>query len=436
MIIIDKFLAVREKEGNPIRVGIIGAGNMGKALVHQITRFTPGMEVVVIVNRTLQKAVEAYEYAGHKPVVCNDLKTLQQCISQKKPAVTQDPTLACEADGIDILVECTGTISYAAEVVFKAIQSKKHVLLYNAEVDATLGPILKVYADKVGVMLSGSDGDQPGAIMNLYRYVKNIGLRPLVCGNIKGLQDFYRNPTTQKNFAETWNMRPDLVASFADGSKISFEQACVSNATGIGIAKRGMLGYNFKGHIDETISLYDVEELKNMGGTVDYIVGAQPGPGVYVLATTDDPMTKHYLKYMKMGDGPLYSFYTPFHLIYMEIPFSIARMILLNDIAMAPLGGPVVEVITLSKTQLKKGKKLDGLGGYDTYGQCENAIAARKENLLPIGLAEGMVIKHDLPRDHAISFDDVELYEGNLALKLYKEQLRLFFPHLKGLTPF
>src|SRR5688572_18470375 len=219
MIIVDKYLAERDKAGNPIRIGVIGAGNMGKALVHQIAHFTPGMEVVVVVNRTLEKAIEAFEFTGRTPIVCDDRETLERCVLQGKPAVTSNASLACEAEGIDILVECTGTISYAAEVVFKAIQNKKHVLLYNAEVDATLGPILKVHADKAGVMLSGSDGDQPGAIMNLFRYVKSIGLTPLVCGNIKGLQDFYRNPTTQQSFAANWNMRPDLVASFADGSK-------------------------------------------------------------------------------------------------------------------------------------------------------------------------------------------------------------------------
>lgn len=435
MIIIDKYLEERERENNPIRVGVIGAGEMGKGLVHQIRRFTPGMEVVAIVNRNLSKAIEAYEYTGVTPRICNDLQTLHQCISKGEPAVTNNASLVCAVDGIDIIVECTGTISYAANVVFNAIQNKKHVLLYNAEVDATIGPILKIYADRAGVMLSGSDGDQPGAILNLFRYVKNIGLTPLVCGNIKGLQDFYRNPTTQQSFAATWNMRPDLVASFADGSKISFEQACVSNATGIGVAKRGMLGYNYSGHIDGAMSLYNFEELKRLGGTVDYVVGAQPGPGVYVFATTDDPKTKHYLKYMKLGDGPLYSFYSPFHLIYMEIPISIARMILFNDIVMAPLAGPVVEVITLAKTELKKGKVLDGLGGYDTYGQCENAITARQENLLPIGLAEGAIIKQDLPRDHAISFDDIELPEENIALKLFREQSKLFFPDFAPKLP-
>ena len=151
-----------------------------------------------------------------------------------------------------------------------------------------------------------------------------------------------------------------------------------------------------------------------------------------MFATTDDPKTKHYLDYGKLGPGPLYSFYTPYHLIYAEIPLSIARMVLFNDTVMAPLGPPVVEVITMAKTSLDAGTVLDGLGGYLTYGQCENASVAREENLLPIGLAEGSRVKRDLPRDHVLTFDDVELPEENLVQRLYFEQTARFFPSLSG----
>jgi len=432
MIIIDKYLQQRQNEGKPIKVGLWGAGEMAKGMVNQVMRYTPGMEVSVIANRTISKALDAYEYTGHIAKVCNDLNSLQDCVNKGILAVTENAELLCELEGLDILVECTGTIHHAANLVMKAIENKRHVLLFNPEVDATIGPILKVYADKAGVMLSGCDGDQPGVIMNLYRFVKNLGLTPLICGNIKGLQDFYRNPTTQAGFAKQWHLTPEMVTSFADGTKISIEQACVANATGMGVAKRGMLGYNYKGHIDDMVSMYDVEELKRLGGIVDYVVGPKPGPGVFVFATTDDPKTKHYLNYGKLGEGPLYSFYTPYHLIYFEIPFSIARMVLFNDIIMAPLGGPVVEVITCAKTDLKAGKKLDGIGQYDTYGQCENALTARQENLLPIGLAEGAILKYDVPRDHVLTFDDVELLEENLVQRLYKEQTALFFPHLQA----
>jgi len=431
MIIVDRYLQKREQEGNPIRVGLWGAGEMAKGLVNLVMKYTPGMEITVIANRTIKKAQEAYEYTGHTAQVCNDLTSLQTCISAGGLAVTENPELLCEVDGLDLLVECTGTIHYAANLIMKAIEHKKHVLMFNPEVDATVGPILKVYADKAGVMLSGSDGDQPGVIMNLYRFVKGLGLKPLICGNIKGLQDYYRNPTTQASFAARWQLTPEMVTQFADGTKISIEQACVANATGMGVAKRGMIGINYNGHIDDMVGMYDVEELKRLGGIVDYVVGPKPGPGVFVFAYTDDPKIQHYMDYGKLGTGPLYSFYTPYHLIYAEIPFSIARMVLFQDIIMAPIAGPVVEVVTFAKTDLKAGQKLDGLGGYDTYGQCENATTARQENLLPIGLAEGAVVKRDLPRDYVLTFDDVELPEDNLVQRLYREQTQLFFPELQ-----
>jgi predicted homoserine dehydrogenase-like protein len=428
LIILDNYLKAREKNGNPIRVGIIGAGIMAKGMVNQIMRYTPGMEVAAIANRTISKALDAYANAGTTAQVCSDLDSLQACVSAGGFAVTDNPGLLCQAEGIDLLVEATGAIQHSASVIMQAIANKKHILLFNAEVDATIGPILKVYADKAGVMISGADGDQPGVIMNLYRFVKGLGCTPLLCGNIKGLQDYYRNPTTQKGFAAIWDMTPEMVTSFADGTKISFEQACVANATGMKVAKRGMYGYNYDGHVDDMVTMYDVEELKRLGGIVDYVVGPKPGPGVFVYATADDPMTRKYLEYGKLGKGPLYSFYTPYHLCYFEIPNSIARMVLFNDIIMAPLAGPVVEVITLAKTDLKAGKVLDGLGGYDTYGQCENAGTARQENLLPIGLAEGAILKRDLPRDAVLTFDDVEFPEDNLVLQLYREQTEMFFP--------
>ena len=197
-----------------------------------------------------------------------------------------------------------------------------------------------------------------------------------------------------------------------------------------------MYGFNSDKHVDELVSLFDIEELKKLGGIVDFVVGAKPSPGVFVYATTDDPKTIKYMDYGKLGPGPLYSFYTPYHLIFFEIPHSIARMILFNDIVMSPLAGPVVEVITLAKTPLKAGKKLDGIGHYDTYGQCENAITARTENLLPIALAEGTVLKRDIARDEPITFDDVEIVEETLTLRLYREQLEMFFPQFKQQSVF
>jgi predicted homoserine dehydrogenase-like protein len=429
MLIIDTALAARQESGQPIKVAMVGAGFMGWGIANQIVNYVPGMELVAVSSRSLASARKAYTEAGiHDALEVTTQAALEDAIRAGKPAVTEDAQLLCRADGIDALIEVTGTIEFAAGVVLDAITHGKDIVLMNAELDGTIGPILKTYADRAGVILSGCDGDQPGVEMNLFRYVQSIGLKPLVCGNIKGLQDPYRNPTTQAGFAQQWGQAAHMVTSFADGTKISFEQAIVANATGMNVSQRGMIGRDFRGHIDELTQVYDADQLKAWGGIVDYVVGAQPSPGVYVIGLMEDPKQQHYLRYYKKGDGPLYSFYTPYHLCHLEVPLSVARVVLFRDVVLAPVAGPVVDVITLAKTDLKAGETLDGIGYYMTYGQCENADIVQAQRLLPMGLAEGCRLKRDIPKDHALTYDDIELPAGRLCDRLRAEQNAAFAP--------
>ncbi len=429
MLIIDTALAARQESGQPIKVAMVGAGFMGWGIANQIVNYVPGMELVAVSSRSLASARKAYTEAGiHDALEVTTQAALEDAIRAGKPAVTEDAQLLCRAEGIDALIEVTGTIEFAAGVVLDAIAHGKDIVLMNAELDGTIGPILKTYADRAGVILSGCDGDQPGVEMNLFRYVQSIGLKPLVCGNIKGLQDPYRNPTTQAGFAQQWGQAAHMVTSFADGTKISFEQAIVANATGMNVSQRGMIGRDFRGHIDELTQVYDADQLKAWGGIVDYVVGAQPSPGVYVIGLMEDPKQQHYLRYYKKGDGPLYSFYTPYHLCHLEVPLSVARVVLFRDVVLAPVAGPVVDVITLAKTDLKAGETLDGIGYYMTYGQCENADIVQAQQLLPMGLAEGCRLKRDIPKDHALTYDDIELPAGRLCDRLRAEQNAAFAP--------
>ncbi|PMB21086.1 NAD(P)-dependent oxidoreductase [Fischerella thermalis CCMEE 5198] len=434
MIIVDRALAARAEAGNPLKVGMIGAGFMGRGIANQIANSVPGMELVAISNRSLDAAKRAYSEAGIENFkVASTVTELEDAIASGGYAVTEDAMLLCRAEGIDALIEVTGAVEFGAHVIMEAIAHRKHVIMMNAELDGTVGAILKVYADKAGVILTACDGDQPGVQMNLYRFVKSIGLTPLLCGNIKGLQDPYRNPTTQEAFAKRWGQKAHMVTSFADGTKISFEQAIVANATGMKVAKRGMLGYNFDGHVDEMTKMYDVDQLKELGGIVDYVVGAKPGPGVFVFATHDDPKQRHYLNLYKLGEGPLYSFYTPYHLCHFEVPLSVARAVLFQDYVLSPLGAPIVDVVTTAKINLKAGETLDGIGYYMTYGQCENSHVVQEQNLLPMGLAEGCRLKRDIPKDQVLTYDDVELPEGRLCDKLRAEQ-NAYFASPKTLT--
>lgn len=427
MIIVDTALKARHEAGNPVRVGLLGAGFMGRGVINQIVNYTPGMVLTAIANRTVDTAVEAYAKFGVENVkVVSTLGDMEDAIARGYSVVTDDPTLLCQSDSIDVLIEATGHVEYGARVTLAAIEHKKPMVLMNAELDGTVGPILKVYADRAGVIITGCDGDQPGVQLNLYRFVKSIGLNPLVCGNIKGLQDRYRNPTTQESFAKQWGQTAHMVTSFADGTKISFEQAIVANATGMKVAQRGMLGYHSKGHVDDMLDLYDVEQIEALGGIVDYVVGPKPSPGVFVYATCNEPTQAHYLNYGKLGEGPLYSFYVPYHLTVFEVPLSAARVALLNDVIIAPMGAPVVDVITTAKIDLEAGQTLDGLGGYHTYGQCENADIVNQDNLLPMGLAEGCRLKRPVAKDHVLTYDDVEIPADSVAHRLRAEQNAYF----------
>jgi predicted homoserine dehydrogenase-like protein len=423
MILVDTALRRRAAEGRPVRVALVGAGFMGRGLTNQIVNSVPGMELVAIANRTLANAERAYREAGvERFEVADDPDTVDHWVARGVPVVTESFEAVCDALSIDAIVEATGAVEYGCHVAVRAIDHAKHVVLMNAEVDATVGPILSVAARKAEVILTGCDGDQPGVQMNLVRFVRGLGLEPLVCGNVKGLQDPYRTPTTQASFAARWGQDPHMVTSFADGTKISIEQATVANATGMTVARRGMGGRDWPGHVDELVELYDVDELRSLGGVVDYVVGSRPGPGVFVLATHEDPRQRHYLDLYKLGPGPLYSFYTPYHLCHFEVPTTVARAVLFGDAAITPIAGPLVEVVTTAKRDLPAGTVLDGLGGYDTYGQAERADVTATDRLLPIGVAEGCVLRHDVRQDDVIGYDDVVLPPGRLVDELRRRQ--------------
>jgi predicted homoserine dehydrogenase-like protein len=430
VFIVDRELEKRARAGKPVRVGMVGAGFMARGIALQMLKYVQGMELVAISNRHVEEARRAYAEAGQpNVVVVKSVGELQDAIARGKSAITDDPMLLCEAEGIDAIVEVTGAVEFSAHVVMRAISCRKHVAMMNAELDSTLGPILKVYADRAGVVITNTEGDQPGVILNLYRWVKGLGVKPVLCGNIKGLHDPYRNPTTQEGFAKKWGMKAPMVTSFADGTKISFENAIVANATGMRVAKRGMYGPTVEPGtpIQESVNWYPLEAMLNGPGIVDYCVGAMPNPGIFVLGTTDDPTEKHYLSLYKLGPGPLYCFYWPYHLCHFEVPTTVARAVLFNDAVIAPLGAPCVEVVATAKTDLQAGQTIDGIGHYMTHGLAENADVVQRDGLLPMGLAEGCRLKRGIPKDQVLTYADVEVPAGRLCDKLRAEQDAYFF---------
>ncbi len=428
MLGLDTKLAELEKNNTPIRVGLIGAGTAARSFANQLLKMRNGMRLSAIANRRVSQAQKLLDECGTSDTVEPQTQIdFDIAVGQEKVAVTNNSRFIYESNVIDVVVEATGTIEYAAHIVLSAIQNKKHVVLINAELDTTLGPILKVYADKANVVYTQADGDQPAVLANLYREVKLLGLTPVLAGNIKSLIDPYRTPATQKNWATANSQKPYIATTFADGTKISQEMATVANAIGFKVGKRGMHGPKCA-HVTEAQNLYDVAKLKQQG-LVDYLLGAEPSFGVFILAINDDPIRKQYLKMYKMGEGPLFTFYRPYHLSGLEAPLSVARAFLYNDAALAPTAGPICDVIAVAKKDLKKGEVLDGIGGFTVYGVIENAPIVKHENLLPIGLSAECIMARAVSKDTPITYADVILPKNRLADKLRGEQEQVFAKH-------
>jgi len=426
MIIVDSALEGCESQGKPIRVGIVGSGYMGRGIAAQLLKRPTGIRLVALCNRTIQKAQEAFSQAGvneYQEVFSVD--QLERAQSRGVVAITNESSILCEASSIDVIIDATSDLEFGTRVVLQAIENGKHVVLLNAVLDATIGPILKTYADRKGVVITYTDGDEPGVAVNLFRFVKTLGFRPVGAGNLKGLLDPYRTPETQKDFAQRVGQSAPMITSFADGTKLSMECTILANSTGLRVGKRGMYGPKCA-HVKDALSLFPPEQLLN-GGLVDFLIGAEPHTGVFVIGYSADPINAEYMDFFKMGKGPFYLFYTPFHLPQVQVIPTIARAALFHDATTSPLGGPVCDVVTVAKRALKQGEVLDGIGGFMCYGAIDNAEDARQQHALPMGLSENCTLTRNIEKDQLITYDDVLVPSGRLCDKLRSEQNTHFY---------
>lgn len=421
MIPVDLELAARHAAGRPVQVALVGAGVTGRAVALSLLTPAPGIRLAAIANRTLAHAERAYAEGGVRSVRRSaGASDIEAAVARGEFTVTEDAEAVCAAANVDVVVEATGTLEHAARVTEAAIAHGKHVVLVNAELDSTIGPVLKARADAAGVVLTNTDGDEPGVAMTLLRYLRGLGLRPVAAGNLKGMVDHYRTPETQRSFAETHGQDARKVTSFADATKLSMEATILANATGFRVGRRGMHGPACS-HVREIAGLLPAQEML-AGGLVDYALGAAPHTGAFVVVHEDHPLKRAQLAYYKLGDGPFYVFYTPFHLPHLQIASTIGRAALGGDATVAPLGGPVCEVVTVAKRNLTAGEVLDGVGGFHSYGLVDNAAAARAADALPMGLSEGARLLRDVPKDGLVRFADVERPSGRRVDALWAEQ--------------
>jgi predicted homoserine dehydrogenase-like protein len=411
---------------------MIGAGYSAKHICSQIVSSFPAIHLVVISNRTPEHAKRVYETAGIDSVEhISSASELDGVIARRKYAITDDPRTIFECDQIDAVIETTGEVEFGAYAALESIQSGKHTIALNCEMDATVGPFLKTVADSVGVVYTNTDGDEPGVASNLARFVKTIGLEVVGAGNLKGFYDVHRTPETQREFAEKNNQKPHMMTSFVDGTKLSMELTVLANGLGFGVGKRGMFGPACD-DVRSCLEHFPSDAFRPGNGVVDFLLGASPYTGAFVIGHSEHPLKQEYLQYLKMGDGPLYVFYTPFHLPQLEIPITVCRATLLGDATVTPIGRPYCEAVAIAKKDLKAGEMLDGIGGFSAYALIDNFDTSLAENLLPMGVSGGCKMIRDVPADSPISYADVDLPHNRQIDELREQMLKEFFgkaPH-------
>ena len=414
----------RQGAGQPVRVAVIGAGFMGRGLVYQLAKM-PGMFPALVVNRSPERAVEAYRLAGFSAksvLVSDDVRALSGAVAEGRPAVSAEPEIAGAVTGVEAVIEATGAVELGAREALACFRHRKHFVSLNAETDATVGCVLKKKADAAGVVYTNSDGDQPGVLMRLIEYVGGCGFEVMAAVNCKGFLDIRATPDSIKQWAIKQNTSPRMTAAFTDGSKMNVEQNVICNASGLTPGRRGMLGV--KTDLKNALKDYVATGLLARPGVVDYTLGGDFGGGVFVIGrAVHAEMVQPYLRYLKMGEGPDYLFFRPYHLCHIETPLSAAEAVLFNEPTVAPMGKPVAHTITIAKRDLKAGEMLDGIGGYNQFGQIDTAANCR--GLLPIGLAEDVRLKRNVTQDQPIPLDAVELDESRLLVRLWREQERM-----------
>jgi predicted homoserine dehydrogenase-like protein len=410
MIIVDNALRKLEVENSHIKVAMVGAGSMAKAVAYQICKYTPGMVLVAIANRHPVKAKAVFEAAGlTEAEEVENISGLEKNVRLGVPSVCNNPLLLTGASNIDVIIEVTGTVEYSAKVTLNALKRKKHVVLINSALDATVGPILKVYAHRSGMVLTNTDGNAAATTMLLYRHVKSLGFEPVFCGNIHAGESSY------------------LTQISVDTLKC-FDQAMLANATGMQLPEMDFYSpYTYANRRSNSdIGILGSDERIKFPDVAARVEALDPCAGVFILAKTDDPVQQAYLSKYKLDGYPLYLFKLPFQMAHFEVANTVAKAVLFKDASISPIDKPYVEVVAAAGRDINAGEILDGIAGDCTFGVCRNAEDVQSMNFLPIGVAENCIIKRNVPKDQILTYDDVILPEGRLIDMLRMEQNEYF----------
>ncbi|CAH1649860.1 putative homoserine dehydrogenase-like protein [Hyphomicrobiales bacterium] len=419
-------LARRQAEGRPVRVGLIGAGEMGTDIVTQVS-LMPGIEIAVLAETRTDHAWQALDVAGlsrDTARAADGKGAVEDAIRAGRMAITGDGTLACTADQVDVIIDATGNPGVGAELAMTAMRHGKHVVMMNVEADVTVGASLRRAAEEAGVLYSLGAGDEPSAAMELIRFAQSLGYPIIAAGKGKNNPlKFDAKPAEYVEEATRRNMNPRMLVEFVDGSKTMIEMAAIANATGLVPDRPGMHGPAATVP-DLARTLIPIEDggVLSRTGVVDYSVGKGVAPGVFVVVKAPHPRIHERMRDLKMGDGPYFTFMRPYHLTSLEVPLTAASLVLHHQPHMVPLERPVAEVGALAKEDLAPGVTLGKIGEDHYRGWITTVGAAREDRLLPVGLAERAVVTRAIKAGEYLTYDNCRPDETMEIVKLRRRQ--------------
>jgi predicted homoserine dehydrogenase-like protein len=398
-------------------------------MVSQLERMV-GIRAVAVADVVPERVVDAYRTAGvpdERVLFTTDVQQANQALRNGRRVSTDDGEMLANLDAVDVVVDATGVPEVGAAVALASILNRKHIVMLTVESDVTVGYLLRRLADSAGVVYTVSAGDEPGATKELFDFAMTMGFRVVAAG--KGKNNPLNRDATPDDLAEeadSKGMNPHMLTAFVDGTKTMVEMTALANATGLLPEVRGMHGPTCTvEQLPKVFALKSQGGILEREGAVDYALGSV-APGVFVVVTTDQEPVIQDLQYLKVGPGPNWVFYRPYHLANLETPLSAARAVLLGETTIATVRPPVAETITIAKRDLRSGERLDGIGGYTIRGSIELASVATSENLLPIGLAQDVILRTDVSKGEAITYDQVILdYSSRIVhLRALQDRLR------------
>ena len=405
-------LYARSLTEKPIRIGLIGSGMMGTDIVTQVLHMR-GITVAAIADLNVPAAIAALQAAGHADDahrVVDSQQQLDQALYDGRIAITQNAGLVCQSGLIDVVVDATGKPAVGAEIGLTAMQHGKHLVMMNVEADVTIGAYLKHQADRLGVVYSLGAGDEPSATIELINFVSALGYPVIAAGKGKNNPlNFDATPDQYEAEARSKSLNPRLLVEFVDGSKTAVEMSAIANATGLVPDVPGMHGPS--AGLDELHKILCPKEdggVLTRKGVVDYTIGKGVAPGVFVVAEMAHPRLRERMDYLKLGKGPYYTFYRPYHLCSLEVPLTCARAVLYGRADMAPIARPTAEVTAVAKRDLKPGDSLDAIGEFTYRAWAMDAKQAREQKAIPCGLVENGRVTQAIRKGELLTWDNTQ----------------------------